>query len=123
MMDILGKMGEKIGTAFLSSIVVGAISKYAGDDCKNLRTAIALNIDIFDLWVKNYENEGLYGPDEARRWASMFPSGKNLLTASNVRIWMNEQGCSHVVEALNTIPGGDKWLRQTLDSFKRGLWE
>jgi len=122
-MDILGKMGEKVGTAFLSSMIVGSISKYAGDDCKHLRAAIALNLDIFDMWCKKYEEEGLYGPDQARRWAAMFPSGKNLLTVSNVRIWLNEQECSHIVQALNTIPGGDKWLAWTLDNFKKGLWD
>lgn len=122
-MDILGKMGEKIGTPFLRSLVVGYFQKYAGPEGKDLKKAILLDIDLWQLWCDNYECEGVYSPEQARAWAKMFPSGRNLLTVPNLRLWLQDEGCTDILHVLNTTPGADSWVRWTLNNFAKGLWD
>jgi hypothetical protein len=123
MMDILGKMTEKIGTPFLRSLVVGYFQRYAGPDAKDLRTAIILDIDIWQLWCDNCESEGIYTPEQARAWAKMFPSGRNLLTVTNLKLWLQEENCQDILRILDKTAGSDEWLRFTLKNFTKGLWD
>lgn len=122
-MGILDKMTEKVGTAFLRSLVVGYFKRYAGDGAKNLRTAIVLQMDLWQMWCANYECEGLYGPEQAKAWAKMYPSGKNLLTVPNLRLWLEDEGCREILYTLDNTPGADEWLRWTLNNFAKGLWD
>lgn len=113
---------NKIAESVVPPIVVGAIAKYKGDGCRNLKMVIALDTDIYELWVQNAQNEGIYDLDTARRYAGMAKDAKNLLTVSNVRQWLFQEGQADIVRTIDETPGGTDWLERTLNKFKEGLW-
>jgi hypothetical protein len=120
---MFGKLTNAVAEAIIPGLVTSAICKYAGDGCCNLKTAILLDIDVFQLWVENAEQEGVTGVDEARKWARMAPSSKNLLTTTNVRKWFMEKGMFDVIRTIDGTPGGTEWFEKTLMAFRRGLWD
>jgi hypothetical protein len=113
---------NKIAESVVPPIVVGAIAKYKGEGCRNLKLAIALDTDIFQLWVNNARDEGIYDLETARHYAGMAPDAKNLLTMSNIRKWLMQEGQCDIVRVIDDTPGGNDWLERILERFKEGLW-
>jgi hypothetical protein len=120
---MLEKLGNAVAEAVIPGMVTSAICNYAGDGCCNLKTAILLDIDVFQLWVENAEQEGITDLQSARKYARMAPSGKNLLTVSNVRRWFLEKGMTDVIRIIDGTPGGTEWFDKTIQAFRKGLWE
>jgi hypothetical protein len=106
----------------MSGILCGYLRKYSGPDCRNLRTAISKNIDLYDLWNKNALNEGVHGPVEVRHWTKRFPQAKRLMTPQNVKRWLKEQGLEDIAKTLERTEGGEVWLTWQVDRFRSGLW-
>lgn len=113
---------NKIAESVVPTLVVDTIARYKGEGCRNLKLAIALDTDIFQLWVENAENEGIYDLETARRYAGMAKDARKLLTMSNVRQWLLQQGQADIVRVIDATPGGNDWLERTLEKFKIGLW-
>lgn len=113
--------------AVLPSVVVPLFRQYAGQGCKDLKIAILLNVDLYQIWVANAEaekkrNPRLWTPDEVRNVASRFRDAKGLITVENVRKWLKDQGCQDILLTVDTTPGGRAWLDKQVSRFKMELF-
>jgi hypothetical protein len=119
---IWDKVTASIAEPVMQTMVVDQITRYAGPNGDGLRIAICLNRDIYQMWVDNWEKEGLESPDEARKWTQRAPTAWRLLTPVNVKRWLDEQHCQHLVEIIERTTGGEAWLEWTCKRFRDGLW-
>jgi hypothetical protein len=121
-LGLLGKLGDTIGNAVLPGMVVDIFRKYKGPDCKDLRTGILINVDLWRLWEINAEQYGEMTPEKARDYAGMFPNGKQMLTCENLRKWLLQEREWDIVRTIDSTPGGQAWLERTIERFREGLW-
>jgi len=112
---------DSIAESIIRPIVVGYLDRYS-QDLNGLRTAIWMNIDIYQLWCDNYENEGIKGPDFARGFTRMAPKAKNLLTTENVRKWLIMEEKFEIIQVIDSTAGGREWFDGTITKFREELW-
>ena len=122
MPSLLAKLGDTIGNAILPGMVVDVFRRYKGEGCKDLRTGILINVDLWRVWEVNAEQCGEMTPDQARKYASMFPDGRNLLNCENLRKWLLQEREWDIVRTIDSTPGGQDWLERTIARFRDGLW-
>lgn len=111
-----------IGESFVSSIVCDYLKKYSGPHCVNLKTAIAQNVDVYQLWIDNAKREGVHTLNDARVWSQRFPKVQYMVTAPNVKRWLAERDLREIVRTVETTEGGEAWLKWQLERFRGGLW-
>lgn len=116
-------IGDKIAEHVIPGMVCGYLRQYAGQNCQNLKVAICLNMDIFDLWVQNAEKEGIRTLADVQNMTRKAPKARNLVTTTNVRKWLLEEGMTDIIKTVDTTPGGTQWFEWTVMRFREGLWE
>ena len=113
---------NSISESFVSGILCDYLERYSGPQCINLRTAIANNVYLYELWRENAAREGVRGPKEARQWARMFPKVQRMMTSQNVKRWLREQGLHDIAVTVERTDGGEEWLAWQVERFRAGLW-
>jgi hypothetical protein len=117
-MGILSSVSEGV----VSSILCSYLQKYSGPQCRNLRSAIENNVDLYRLWTENAAREGVRGPREVRQWTRMFPHVQRMMTPQNVKRWLREQGLDQIATEVERTEGGEAWLAWQVERFRVGLW-
>lgn len=116
-MSVLDGVAERL----ISSRLVPLIEEYAGPNCKNIRLAILLNIDLMELYARN-ENVGGYSLSQVRGFASKFPEYAKFVSSAFVVKWLKEARRDDIVEALNETAGGMLWLDAQIEKVRREIY-
>ncbi len=115
---------QRVAESVIRPMVVDLLDKYSGGcNCVELRKAIILNWDLYQIWLDNYQNEGVQGPEDARKWTAMAPSAKDLLTTDNVRKWLLLEKKFDILRTIDTTYGGKDWFDRTIKKFREELWK
>ncbi len=122
-MGIFSSLTQGFTEVVVSNLLCNYFKIYAGPQCANLKTAIANNVDIYQLWVENAHREGVWDLREARRWTHMFPKVQSMVTPQSVKRWLKEQGLNDIVSTVENTSGGNEWLAWQVNRFRAGLWE
>jgi hypothetical protein len=115
---------QKVAESVIRPMVVELLDKYSGgSNCVELKKAIILNWDLYQIWLDNYRNEGVQGPEDARKWTAMAPSARGLLTPDNVRKWLLLEKKFDILRTIDTTYGGKDWFERTINKFREELWK
>ena len=121
-MGVWDRVTAAIAEPIMQTMVVEQITRYAGEKGDGLKIAICLNKDIYQLWIDEAEQEGIPGLEEARKWSKKAPTAWQYLTSKNIKVWLEDQKCHHLVLIIEQTPGGNAWLEWTCKRFREGLW-
>jgi hypothetical protein len=106
-------MAERI----IRSRLVPIIRQYCGDDCRELKICVLLNVDLLALFREQQSVEGI-SYDTVRSWARRFPSVEKVVTMDNLKRWLAED-CPEAVVAIGSVAGGWLWLEMLLSRVRR----
>ena len=121
-MDRLGAVGDGIASMLLSSVLVPLIVQFAGENNKDLKTAIMLDIDIIKIYQEQGHEATSWTWDRVRPIARKFKDKGNLVSVENVLKWLRDSGHGDVAKVVETEPGGTEWLEKTLKKIRRDLF-
>ena len=107
----------------LPGIICPIIQQAAGPNCKSLKLAIFMNDSLLKAYKENAQTVGLWDYDTVRSTAKRFPQAREMVTSSEVLVWLKKRGHEDIVQTLEQTPGGLIWLNRQIEDFKHDLFD
>lgn len=121
-MSVLDAIIKGFVNGALPGVICPIIQEAAGPNCKNLKIAIYMNDSLLKAYRDNARSVGLWDYEIVQRTAKRFPQARDMVTSSEVLVWLKKRGHEDIVQTLEQTPGGLIWLNRQIEDFKTDLF-